>query len=314
MNYLTSALNGFQIAAEDAMAVSDKFAALAASSASDYEELAVGLSKFAAQAKVAGISIDFALAMLTKGVSVTREAPETIGTAIKTVLSRMRELTDFGATLEDGMDVNRVEKALGYIGVALRDVNGQFRDMEQVLTEVGMQWDTLNATQQASVAVALAGTRQQSRLIAIMSDFQTTLDYVETSQDSAGATAFQHAQYMKGLEVAMTNLTTAWQGFTMALADSEVVIFVVNLISGALDLLVKALEALGPVVKGLVALFVAGLAISKLYAIGIKLNIGATRGLIKEKIKLFLAERAKTDAEKEAILTGQVGLALSLKK
>ena len=65
------------------------------------------------------------------------EAPETIGTALKTVLSRMRELTDYGKTLEDGVDVNRVAKALDNVGISLMDANGQFRDMESVLTEVG---------------------------------------------------------------------------------------------------------------------------------------------------------------------------------
>jgi TP901 family phage tail tape measure protein len=137
VTFLTSAVNGFGLAADQALAVSDRFAALAASSASSYEELANGLSKFAAQANVAGVSIDFALGMLAKGVETTREAPETIGTAIKTVLARMRELTDYGKTLEEGMDVNRVERALGQVGIRLRDANGQFRDMQLVLTEVG---------------------------------------------------------------------------------------------------------------------------------------------------------------------------------
>jgi TP901 family phage tail tape measure protein len=137
VTYLTSAVNGFGLAADQALAVSDRFAALAASSATSYEELANGLSKFAAQANVAGVSIDFAMGMLAKGVETTREAPETIGTAIKTILARMRELTDYGKTLEEGMDVNRVERALKQVGIQLRDANGQFRDMEQVLTEVG---------------------------------------------------------------------------------------------------------------------------------------------------------------------------------
>ena len=66
-DYLTSAINGFGLAAEKALEVSDKFAALAATSASSYQELAVGLSKFAAQANIAGLSIDFALGMLAKG-------------------------------------------------------------------------------------------------------------------------------------------------------------------------------------------------------------------------------------------------------
>lgn len=208
-NYLTSAINGFALAADKAMEVSDKFAALAASSASSYEELAIGLSKFAAQAHVAGISMDFSLGLLAKGVETTREAPETIGTALKTVISRMRELSDYGKVMEDGMNLNRVETSLRHIGVQLTDTSGNFRDMESVLTEVGNKWATLNTTQQASVAVALAGTRQQSRLIAMMNDFDRTLELVETSQMSAGATAAQHSEYMKSMEASMTRLQNA---------------------------------------------------------------------------------------------------------
>ena len=210
-DYLTSAVNGFGLAAEQALSVSDKFAALAASSASSYEELATGLSKFAAQANIAGISIDFALGMLAKGVETTREAPETIGTALKTVIARMRELTDLGKTFEDGMNVNRVETALRQVGVQLIDTNGQFRDMQAVLTDVGNAWETLNTNQRASVAVALAGTRQQSRLIAIMNDFDRTLELVNISQYSQGATMAQHMEYMKSMEAATVNLQNAWQ-------------------------------------------------------------------------------------------------------
>ncbi len=248
-NYLTAAVNGFGLAAKEAELVADKFAALAASSASSYEELAVGLSKFASQAKIAGLEMDFALGLLAKGVETTREAPESIGTALKTVLARMRELTDLGKTFEDGMDVNRVEVALRQIGVALRDSSGQFRDMQEVITEVGYTWDTLNKNQQASVAVALAGTRQQSRLIAMFEDFDRTMQLVEISQESAGAMTAQHAEYMKGMEAAMINLQNAWQQFITTVTDSEFIIFIVKGIAGALDLLVKILKSFGIVGK-----------------------------------------------------------------
>ena len=208
-NYLTAAINGFGLAAREAEAMSDKFAALAASSASSYEELAVGLSKFASQANLAGLSVDFALGLLAKGVETTREAPESIGTALKTVLARMRELTDLGKTMEDGMDVNRVDTALRQIGVSLRNASGEFRDMESVLTEVGLKWDTLTSNQQANVAVSLAGTRQQSRLIAMFQDFDRTLDLVNVSLESEGAMLAQHSNYMDGMEASMTGLTTA---------------------------------------------------------------------------------------------------------
>lgn len=281
VNYLTAAVNGFGLAAKDAMEVSDKFAAVAASSASSYEELAVGMSKFAAQARVAGMSMDFAMGMLAKGVETTREAPETIGTAIKTVLSRMRELTDYGKTLEDGLDLNRVEGALRQVGIRLRDANGEFRSMEDVLTEVGTQWDTLNKTQQASVAVALAGTRQQSRLIAMMNDFDRTLQLVQTSQESAGATEEQHAEYVKGMEAAMTNLQNAWQKFITTITESEIIIGIIRGISDVVNWLSGALEKLGIVGKNAMILLGGYIVVLKgLHAVQVLLNNQTGIGLI----------------------------------
>lgn len=72
VDYLTTALNGFQLSADKAMLVSDKFASVAASAAVSYEEVAVALSKVAAQANLAGMSIDYTTALLTKGIETTR--------------------------------------------------------------------------------------------------------------------------------------------------------------------------------------------------------------------------------------------------
>jgi len=244
-NFLTSAVNAFRLSADEALAVSDRFAALAANSASSYEELATGLSKFAAQANVAGIGIDFAMGMLAKGVETTREAPETIGTAIKSVTARMRELSDLGKTFEDGMDINRVETALRQVGVALRDESGQFRNLENVLTDVGMRWENLNKNQQASVAVALAGIRQQSRLIAIMNDFDRTLELTTLSQESAGATTAQQAQFMQGMQAATVSLQTAYQKFITTITESETLIGIVQGLANALDGLSSLLQNIG---------------------------------------------------------------------
>lgn len=261
IDLLTNAMNGFQMSADKAMEVSDKFAALAASAATDYEELATALSKVAAQANLAGMSMDFTLGMLTKGIEVTREAPETIGTALKTVVARMRELTDYGTTLEDNMDVNRVEKALGNIGVELRDQEGQFRDLEDVLTEVGKKWDTLNKNQQANVAVALAGTRQQSRLIAMMQDFDRTLELVDISANSYGATMAQSAKYMEGLSAKMTLLTNAWQQLITTVTDSEIIIKIVEILTGLVNGVANILSNTGLLVTLLTTIGTVGLVI-----------------------------------------------------
>ena len=235
VNYLTTALNGFRLSAEDAMRVSDKFAAVAASSATDYDELAIALSKVASQANLAGMSIDYTTALLTKGLETTREAPETMGTALKTIIARMRELSDYGETLEGDTDINNVESQLSYVGIALRDTNGELRSTQDVLDELGKKWDTLNKNQQAAMAKALAGTRQQSRLIAMMDDYERVIELQEISQRSAGATAAQAGVYLEGIEASMNKIQVAWEKIIMSVSDSKFIIEIFSSIGNILD-------------------------------------------------------------------------------
>jgi TP901 family phage tail tape measure protein len=235
-NFLTAAINGFNLAASDATRIIDKFAALGAGAAASASEIAIALSKVAPAAASAGVEIDNLMAFVTKGIETTREAPENIGTAFKTIFARMRELTDIGKTIEDGMDVNRVEASLRSIGVALRDGNGEFRNLDDVLLEVGSRWDSIDRNQQAYLATTLAGTRQQTRLIALFEDFDRTLELIELSQDSAGVAALQHAEYMNGLEAANTRLRTSFQQLITSFVNSEMVIGFINLLNDVLEL------------------------------------------------------------------------------
>lgn len=230
VDYLTTAINGFKMSAQDAMDVSDRFAALAASSATSYEELAIALSKTASQANLAGMSMDYTLGLLAKGIETTREAPETIGTALKTVIARMREISDYGETLDGETNINNVEQNLSYVGIQLRNVSGELRSTEDVLDELGRKWDTLSSNQQAAIARSLAGTRQQSRLISMMNDYQRTLELVEISERSNGATAAQAATYMLGMEAAINKVTVAGEKLITALTDSEALIAIVDFV------------------------------------------------------------------------------------
>lgn len=235
VNYLTTALNGFQLSAQDALLVSDKFASIAANAATSYDEIATALSKVASQANLAGMSIDYTTALLAKGLETTREAPETMGTALKTIIARMREISDYGETLGGDTDINNVESQLAYVGITLRDANGELRSTEVVLDELGKKWDTLNSNQQAAVAKALAGTRQQSRLIAMMTDYERVIELQQISERSAGATLAQMETYLEGMDAALNKVSVAWEKIVTSLTDNEVIINLVNMFAALLN-------------------------------------------------------------------------------
>ena len=48
----------------------------------------------------------------------------------------------------EAMSLNKVDKALQSVGITLQDVNGQFRDFDDVILELSKKWVTLDANAQ----------------------------------------------------------------------------------------------------------------------------------------------------------------------
>ena len=132
---LTAVWNGYKVSAEETELYVDKLAKVAADTAADLNELSVGMSKVASAANNAGVDIDQMNAMLATVVSVTREAPETIGTSFRTLFARIGDLK-LGATDEDGVGLGKVSSQLEAIGVKVLDQQGNMRQMGDIIEDL----------------------------------------------------------------------------------------------------------------------------------------------------------------------------------
>lgn len=165
-NRLTSAIRGFgmELDQTSAQRVSDVYSELAAISASDVDELSTAMSKTASIASSAGASFENTSAFLAQMIETTREAPDAIGTSLKTVVARFTELkkapSEIGEVDGEIVDANAIETALRSVGIALRDeVTGQFRDFDDIILELAAKWDTLDSNTQHYIATVSAGSR-----------------------------------------------------------------------------------------------------------------------------------------------------------
>jgi TP901 family phage tail tape measure protein len=124
----------------------DVLTALGAATASSSDEISEGLEKFAAVANTVGLSYEYATAALATVTATTRQSADVVGTAFKTLFARIQDL-DLGATLEDGVTLGKYSDALATIGVNILDANGNLRDMNDILNDMGAKWDTLTKAQ-----------------------------------------------------------------------------------------------------------------------------------------------------------------------
>ena len=246
---MTAALRGFnmEINQTNADRIADVYSKLAATTASNVQEISTAMTKTASIAANAGMEFETTAAFLSQIIETTRESAETAGTALKTVIARFQELKkspdEIGEVDGEVIDANKIETALRSVGVALRDTSGQFRDLDDVFLELSGKWDSLDTNTQRYIATIAAGSRQQSRFIAMMSDYSRTQELVQEANNASGASNEQFNKTLSSLETKLNQLKNAWDTFTMGLANNE-------FIKAAIDILTKMLEAVNFLTKG----------------------------------------------------------------
>lgn len=211
---LTAIMNGYGMVVTQAMEVTDKISAVGADSAADFGELSTAIEKVASSAATAGVDLDHLLGYLGKMIETTREAPTNIGSAMKTIIARMAEIkADPTKALEDGTNFNKVQTALETVGIKLADTNGEMRQLQDIFDELGGKWTSLSKNQKAYIATVVAGNRQQSRFLAMMNDYDRTMELVNSSIDSAGRSSEQFRNYSTGLESSLNKVKAEMEDF-----------------------------------------------------------------------------------------------------
>ena len=182
------------------------------------------------------------------------EAPETAGTALKTVLARFGEVKKListgnsSGTTDEGeeVDVNKIDTALKTVGIRLTDAQGQMRALDGVLIDLAGKWNSLDSMTQRYLATMAAGSRQQSRFLALMSNSERLTELLGEAYDSAGAGAAQFAKTQQSLESKLNNLKTAWTQFTTSILDSSFLKIAVSGLTTILNLVNAITDVFGP--------------------------------------------------------------------
>lgn len=270
-NLLTSTMNGYKMAADEALDVTDKLSAVGAATAADFYELATGMSKVASMANAAGVDIDHLNAQLATIVSVTKEAPESVGTSLKTIYGRMLAFQNNATDLMEDDDgelfgAPSVESALEKFSKATnteislfettKDGTKVMRNLGTVIDEIGDAWQkTDNQAVKFGLSTALAGSRQQNRLVALFDSWDDYKEAVTTSLNAEGTTLRQNEVYMDSYAAHAKELQSSMESLYMELFNSDDMIGIVDAINEIVKGLTTIVDLLGglPGVLGVIS-------------------------------------------------------------
>lgn len=242
-DYLTSVWNGYKVANEEAELYVDKLAAVADSSASDMSQLAIAMSKVASTASTMGVDVDQLNAQIATVVATTRQAPESVGTAFKTIYTRMNDIKT-GAD-EAEISLGRYSGTMASLGFNVLDATGHLRDTGQVMEEIGDRWQDLTREQQIYLAQTMGGQRQVNQLMALFDNWTTYSDLLNISLESEGTLAEKNARYMESLGAKMEQLGAAGERVKDSLIDTDSMKGIVDILTNITNLTATLFESIG---------------------------------------------------------------------
>ena len=324
---LTATLNGFQMSADQAGHINDVLTSIDLQSASDAGGIGEALSRTASMANNAGVSLEKTAAMIATIKDVTQQSDETIGTSVKSILSRMNNIK-VGKFVDDetGEPLNDVEKVLDKVGISMRDINGQFQDSELTIDSIADKWSTFDKNTQKAIATAVAGTRQINSFIAMMDNWDKVQSLTDAAFHSDGTAQKKFEEnYMTSLEAKTNALKASMENLATTVVSDDMY---AGFLDGAkavtdfvaqTDLLQASLAGLGAA-GGAFALNWIGDMIQGFSDLSSAMDIvkatnitddafegllNLTQGLSESQTKLVLSSKALSDAQRIAILMGQ---------
>lgn len=220
--YLTSALNGYKLSADSALAVISKLNAVDMNAAADAGGIAESMSKTASSAQQAGVSIDQLIGMIATLTDVSQASPENVGTAMKSIISRYTQVkANKFVDYESGDDLSNVEKVLAKVGVKIRDGVTDFRDLGDVLDELAGKWNTLNDVEQNAISYNLFGSYQSNFGRILLSNWDKVEKLTEISETSSTEALDKFSAYTDSVQSHINSMIASYEHLASVIADSE---------------------------------------------------------------------------------------------
>ena len=262
---MTAVWNNFDDGSKSLEYYADVMVKLGAETASSSDEIAGGLEKFAAVGKTIGLSYEYAAAALATITARTRQSEEVVGTALKTIFARIQGLK-LGETLEDGVELNKYSEALQAVGISIFEQNGELKQMDSILNEMGAKWETLSKAQQVALAQTVAGVRQYTQLVALMDSWNdgqgSFQDNLQLAYDATGSLDKQQRTYEESWQAASKRIRASLEGIWEDLIPADSVIGITDFLAGLLEIVDRLIEGFGGL-EGILML-VATIAINKM--------------------------------------------------
>ena len=221
---LTTIISSMKLEAKDAITILDSLNEIQNNFKIQADELLNGLAQVGSVAKTSGVNLQELSGYITAIQIATGESGDSIGNSLNAIFSRVYK--------------SYSENALDEVGVSVRDLEGNFRSVSDILVDLNGKWQTMNETEKITLAQTVGGVNRYNELVSLMNNFDVALDATAKAMNSMGSATKENEIYLNSIEGRMASLKATTEGFWYDFISSD-------LIKGGISALQSLMSTLG---------------------------------------------------------------------
>lgn len=139
-------------------------------------------------------------------------------------------------------------KALDEIGISIKDSAGEMREFDDIIDDLGAQWQDLSAEQQQNIGINVAGRYQLSRFLIMMERYEDAIRATETATHSSGSAMRENERYLDSYEAKINKMKNAWTETTIEMQEAflgDAIVGFTTTATGVINILTSIIEKVG---------------------------------------------------------------------
>lgn len=247
---ITSIVKAFDVNVNDIESVMDKLVVTGNNFPISVSQIAEGMTNASSALSAAGNTFEQSVALLTAANTTLQNAAKS-STGLRTIAARIRntktELDELGEEMSEASYEKLVQQLTDF-NVALTTANGEYRSTYDIMSDIAKQWNSMTSMEQAALATAMSGTRQQAVFYSIIEQFQEASGAMDAMADSAGELQKSYDIYLESTTAHINQFKVAFQKLGSDTFDSDFLNQFIDLgtvLIGILDGIINVVNALG---------------------------------------------------------------------
>lgn len=242
--------DGSQTATQATERIGNALVSISANMKYDFQDginqMVSGIQEAGNIAEMSGVSMEKYASTIGAVVESTGKSGSEVANGYKMISARILQIKELSEEMGiSEVEMGKAETALAEFDIAVREGDGDMRNLDSILEDLAVKWKTMNDEEKQYVSEATAGNRQRATMISIMESMDKSQQLYNISMESSGELMRANDKYVESFAGKLGTLSATFQSLMSNNLNGDFMKGAIDGLSGFLNILDKSTQAFG---------------------------------------------------------------------